>query len=59
MPEGEGGEARGRLSCSRVIPLWWLKDPIDGPVTFAFRVVGVPEEFDRGRIESALPCGTI
>ena len=28
MPEGEGGEARGRLSCSRVIPLWWLKDPV-------------------------------
>ena len=28
MPEGEGGEARGRLSCSRVIPLWWLKDPM-------------------------------
>ena len=28
MPEGEGGEARGRLSCSRVISLWWLKDPM-------------------------------
>ena len=28
MPEGEGGEARGRLSCSRVIPLWRLKDPM-------------------------------
>ena len=28
MPEGEGGEARGRLSCSRVSPLWWLKDPM-------------------------------
>ena len=29
MPGGEGGEARGRLlSCSRVISLWWLKDPM-------------------------------
>ena len=28
MPEGEGGEARGRLSCSRVISLWWPKDPM-------------------------------
>ena len=28
MPEGEGGEARNRLSCSQVIPLWRLKDPI-------------------------------
>ena len=31
MPEGEGGEARGRLSCSRVISLWWPKD--EGPRT--------------------------
>ena len=45
MPEGEGGEARGRLSCSRVIPLWWLTEGPDGPVTFVFRVVGV-EEFE-------------
>ena len=59
MPEGEGGEARGRLSCSRVIDLALVAEGSDGPVTFAFRVVGVPEEFDRGRIESALPCGTI
>ena len=45
MPEGEGGEARGRLSCSRVISLWWLKDPMVLSHTFAFRVVGV-EEFE-------------
>ena len=28
MPGGEGGKAKGRLSCSRVISLWWLKDPM-------------------------------
>jgi len=44
MPEGEGGEARGRLSCSRV-DLTLVAEGPDGPVTFAFRVVGV-EEFE-------------
>ena len=43
MPEGEGGEARGRLSCSRDPAL--VAEGPDGPVTFAFRVVGV-EEFE-------------
>ena len=55
MPEGEGGEARGRLSCSRVISLWGVEGP-DGPVTFVFRARGGRRI--RGRIESALPCST-
>ena len=54
MPEGEGGEARGRLSCTRVIPLWRLKDPM-------VRHIRVPSRGGRRirvEIESALPCST-
>ena len=45
MPEGEGGEARGRLSCSLSGDLALVAEGPDGPVTFAFRFVGV-EEFE-------------
>ena len=45
MPEGEGGEARGRLSCSRVISLWWLKDPMVLSHSRSVRVMGV-EDFE-------------
>ena len=42
MPGGEGGEARGRLSCSPG-DLALVAEGPDGPVTFAFRVVGVED----------------
>ena len=56
MPEGEGGEARGRLSCSRVISLWWLKDPLG---SCHGRVPGVVRVEDCGggdRVSTSLKC---
>ena len=56
MPEGEGGEARGRGSQLLSGDLALVAEGPDGPVTFVFRVVGV--EDCGGGIESALPCST-
>ena len=46
MPEGEGGEARAQRQAQLLSgdPALMAEGP-DGPVTFAFRVVGV-EEFE-------------
>ncbi|EOD20864.1 hypothetical protein EMIHUDRAFT_460783, partial [Emiliania huxleyi CCMP1516] len=54
MPEGEGGEARGRLSCSQVISLWWPKDKWSCHI----RVPSRGGRRLRGGIESTLPCST-